>query len=185
MPVNGYTRRRRSMRVSRSAFRRPEFVRTAASTIPEPMPIVFVDDANVPRYPPIARYRHRHGRAGRADRRRSAHAADQCAERRSAGARADQTAARAAPHASRSPSSTPTVRCSAWSDRAMRRCSARTCRCRRRAPPRCSRRARPATFLDGLPNANYLVDGTSIAIGDYVTAAQTFLDDPGALARRR
>jgi uncharacterized protein GlcG (DUF336 family) len=36
-------------------------------------------------------------------------------------------------------------------------------------------------FLDGLPNANYLVGGTSIAIGDYVTSLQTFLDDPGAL----
>ena len=38
-----------------------------------------------------------------------------------------------------------------------------------------------ATFLTGLPNANYL-DGTSIAIGDYVTSLQTFLSDPTALA---
>ena len=38
-----------------------------------------------------------------------------------------------------------------------------------------------ASFLDGLPNANYL-DGTSIPIADYVTAAQTFFDDPTALA---
>ena len=30
-----------------------------------------------------------------------------------------------------------------------------------------------ASFLDGLPNANYL-DGTSIAIADYVSAAQAF-----------
>jgi uncharacterized protein GlcG (DUF336 family) len=37
-----------------------------------------------------------------------------------------------------------------------------------------------ATFFDGLPNANY-VNGQSIAIGDYVTAAQVFLADPGAL----
>jgi uncharacterized protein GlcG (DUF336 family) len=38
-----------------------------------------------------------------------------------------------------------------------------------------------ASFLDGLPNANYL-DGTSIPIADYVGAAQTFFDDPNALA---
>ena len=35
-------------------------------------------------------------------------------------------------------------------------------------------------FLDGLPNANYL-DGQSIPIGEYVTAAQAFFDDPTAL----
>jgi len=38
-----------------------------------------------------------------------------------------------------------------------------------------------ATFLDGLPNADY-VNGQSIVIGDYVTAAQVFLADPSAFA---
>jgi uncharacterized protein GlcG (DUF336 family) len=38
-----------------------------------------------------------------------------------------------------------------------------------------------AAFLDGLPDANYL-DGTSVPIGEYVTAAQTFFADPTALA---
>ncbi len=37
-----------------------------------------------------------------------------------------------------------------------------------------------AAFLDGLPNANYL-DGTSIPISDYVGAVQAFFDDPSAL----
>ncbi len=37
-----------------------------------------------------------------------------------------------------------------------------------------------AAFLDGLPNADYL-NGTSIPIGDYVTAAQVFFSDPNAL----
>ncbi len=40
--------------------------------------------------------------------------------------------------------------------------------------------ASAATFLDGLPNATYLL-GQTIVIGDYVTAAQTFLADPSAL----
>ncbi len=38
-----------------------------------------------------------------------------------------------------------------------------------------------AAFLDGLPDAVYLVGGTTIVIGDYVTAAQAFFDDPNAL----
>lgn len=40
--------------------------------------------------------------------------------------------------------------------------------------------ASAATFLEGLPNANY-PSGQTIVIGDYVTAAQTFLADPSAL----
>jgi uncharacterized protein GlcG (DUF336 family) len=37
-----------------------------------------------------------------------------------------------------------------------------------------------AAFLDGLPDAVYL-DGTTIVIGDYVTAVQAFFSDPNAL----
>ena len=38
-----------------------------------------------------------------------------------------------------------------------------------------------AAFLNGLPNANYLVGGASIPIGSYVSATQTFFADPDAL----